>query len=136
MSVTVFGLFNCYFGGVRILATLFTFLMLGPLPGQLQAWITVTAVSGLALGILLLMTGIGLIRMKRWARRGSVICACFVIPWSILWVILGFRAPIYDGMVTCLTDCCNLFSLIVIGPYSILLLIFMNTRKVREAFNK
>lgn len=150
-SVTVFGILNCVFGGLALVCTpcsLFGIVMSDKLaPGRTmemtpayKSFLLVSSILGIGFAAWLLALGIGLLTMKTWARRGSVIYSCIAIVWAIGGVALniialtlhwitvpqeglpGFVGGICGGM------CGGLI-------YPILLLIFMQTEKVKRAFS-
>jgi hypothetical protein len=150
-SVTVFGILNCVFGGLALLCTPFSILGLfvgDILPtGQPQmemapaykGVLLVSSILGIGFAAWLLALGIGLLKMKRWARRGSVIYSCIAIAWAIAGVALNIIAmtmqwitipeqglPGFIGGI-CGGLCGGLI-------YPILLLIFMQSAKVKRAF--
>jgi hypothetical protein len=149
-SVTVFGVLNCVFGGLGIVCTPFSLLglFIGDILPMGQATMEMTpmykailvgsCVFGIAFSAWLLTLGIGLLKFKRWARRGSVVYAVIAITWSIAgfalnmvalkmgWIIIpegglpGYIGGMCGGMVSVI--------------YPILLLIFMSSARVKNAF--
>jgi hypothetical protein len=93
---------------------------------------------GIGLSIWLIVLGIGLLRMKRWSRRGSVMYAriqivLMVIALGSLFISLAIR------WASLPKDGWGFFNinngLALIGwIYIVLLLIFMQTAKVKQAF--
>ena len=95
-------------------------------------------IGSLALIIWLIVLGIGLLKMKRWARRGSVIygriqivfiaivLAAIIISsiqdWENAHGLLMRSMTLRNGMV------------LVQSIYMILLLVFMQSKKVKRAF--
>jgi hypothetical protein len=145
-SVTVFGILNIVFGGMGLICTPFSLLVGVPaMQETMQAtapyrmWTLAAGFIGIGFSIWLLVLGIGLVTMKKWARGGSVIYACVMIVWiiviasmniaalSLKWInvpetgLPGFIGGTVGGM------CGGLI-------YPILLLIFMQTAKVKQAF--
>jgi hypothetical protein len=154
-SVTVFGILNIVFGGMGILCTPFSMLMLfmgdifnmgQPNPieiaGGYKTFLLCSSIAGICFAGWQLSLGIGLLKFKGWARRGSIIYACIALVWGIAGLILtvlavsqGWMGPAegtspaaMGGMVGGL--CGGAIGMI----YPVLLLIFMNTAKVKEAF--
>jgi hypothetical protein len=153
-GVTVFGVLNIVFGGMGILCTPFS--ILGIFVGDLipmgessieiaagyKIYLMVSSVVGIGFSAWLLVLGIGLLKFKRWARRGSVIYSVIAIVWGIAGIGLGVLAlslgwmaapqgqlpAMAGGMVGGM--CGGIISLI----YPVLLLIFMQTAKVKQAF--
>lgn len=145
-SVKVFGILNIVFGGLGLICTPLGLLVgVAAMQKTMEAtaaykmWTLASGFIGIGFAIWLLVVGIGLVMMKRWARRGSVAYACVIIFWNIIgagvniaalslkWINLpeaglpGFIGGMVGGM------CGGLI-------YPILLLIFMQTGKVRKAF--
>jgi hypothetical protein len=145
-SVTVFGVLNIVFGGMGLLCSpisIFGLVMTGEnmkMMAGYKMFLLLMNLVGFGFSIWLIVLGIGLLVMKRWARRGSVIYACLGILLSVIemgvnvlalalgWVVMsegelpGFVGGICGGM------CGGLI-------YPILLLIFMQTAKVKQAFS-
>ena len=141
MAVTVFGVLNiavgCYFMVRMVLSC-----------SKIIAWvvkepekITESEILGLLLFVIgfglviwLIVLGIGLLTMKRWARRGSVLYAWIqvifiVITLGAMIISLVFGQPAYPSI-----DINNGLALIH-WIYMVLLLIFMQTAKVKQAFS-
>jgi hypothetical protein len=148
-SITVFGVLNCVFGGLALVCTpcsLFGIVLSDKLaPGRTMEMTTgyksvlvVSSILGIAFAAWLLALGIGLLTMKTWARRGSVIYSCIAIAWSIASVALNIIAmsmqwiTIPEGGLPGFIGgmCGGMVSVI----YPILLLIFMQSAKVKQAF--
>jgi len=153
-SVTVFGVLNCVFGGIGLVCTPFSMIgILMPMPGQsmefapaYKIFLLISSVVGICFSGWLLALGIGLLKFKGWARRGSVIYACVAIVWGIFGIILsiaaislgwmgapeGMAEPQKAGMIGGMVGgiCGGALGLI----YPVLLLIFMRTAKVKDAF--
>jgi hypothetical protein len=154
-SVTVFGILNCVFGGLAIICTPFSILGLFisdllpvtqqnrfEIEGGYKVFLVISSIAGICFAAWLLALGIGLLKLKSWARRGSVIYACIAIVWSIASIILsvlatylGWVAPpeggepaVIGGMIGGI--CGGIVGMI----YPLLLLIFMKTNKVKQAF--
>ena len=92
---------------------------------------------GIGLSIWLLVLGIGLLTMKRWARRGSCMYARIQIVLMVLgisYIAMSIKwSSVPEEMwgryiFTILTMLANL-------TYPILLLIFMQSAKVKQAFS-
>jgi hypothetical protein len=141
MSVTVFGVLNIVFGCIGLLCipiALFVLAAAGEKMGVSLPFKTWFRVIGIGFSIWLLILGIGLLKMSRWARRGSVIYAWVRIIWMLIvvgsnfvalsgWMaVSGGTKPGFLGAV-----CGGILGLI----YPILLLIFMQTNKVKQAFH-
>jgi hypothetical protein len=145
-SVTVFGLLNIVFGGLGLICTSSLIIGLPFFADKLsQTEITVvdkiSFIVGIGLSIWELTLGIGLLKLKRWARRGTVIYASC----DIIWVLLGIGMSIFylstgrmnlsdnnmPGYNIYIGQSCGMIIPLI---YPILLLIFMQTNKVKEVF--
>ncbi len=143
-AVTVFGILNCVFGGIGMMCAPASFLLIPLMEKQMQVtsgdkmWMLVSGVTGFIFSAWLLTMGIGLLMFKGWARMGSIVYACCYIPWILLAAIVNFigmsqqlankpgaAMPGYVGGA-----CGGILGLI----YPVLLLIFMQTEKVKQAF--
>jgi hypothetical protein len=146
-SVTVFGVLNCVFGGLGLLCTPFTAVIglasmyktMG-VTAAYTAWNIFAACVGFGLSIWLLTLGIGLLMMKRWARRGSVVYSIANIIWAfvvvginIVALSLGWVTMPESQMAGFIGGTCG--GLCGGMIYPVLLLIFMQTTKVKQAFS-
>ena len=101
VSVTVFGILNIVFGSLALLGTPFSLLTLSRRSGVMnptplaRAWLIVGQGIGLLGAVVLLSTGIGLLRMRSWARKWAVGYGCFAIAWGI--VAIGVNAALMAG---------------------------------------
>lgn len=145
-SVTVFGVLNIVFGFyflVRIVHSWYR-ITAGVFknPEKIITWsgipFLLLGVVGVGLAIWLIVLGAGLLKMKRWARRGSVIYAWIqvvfmVITLSSMFISLAidWLKPPRSGFIA--LDINNALALIH-WIYMVLLLIFMKAAKVKQAF--
>jgi hypothetical protein len=151
-SVMVFGILNIVFGALGLICTPFSILMIlfaGRFAAMNQAPVMeyapvykmillVSSVVGIGFSAWLLALGIGLVKMKGWGRRGSVIYSIIVIVWGIVGVALNILALHFGwmtvpegGLPGYIGGMCGG----VVGMvYPVLLLIFMSTSKVKRAF--
>ena len=143
----VFGVLNCVFGGLGILCTPFSILGifmgdLVPMNGnQMQivagykAFLLVTSILGIVIAAWLLSLGIGLLKFKSWARYGSIIYAWVMIAWGILGIGINMLA-LSRGWITLPQEAMPSYLIggMVGFIYPVLLLIFMQTEKVKRAF--
>ena len=158
-TVTVFGILNIAFsilGVFGMVATLALFsadaMSNNPVVAILRdnpayaAWLKVTIPLGILSCVLVLAAGIGLLRLKEWARKLSIGYAIYAILFGILGIVINFvfltrpmleqasqrQGPEAAGAIGgaiggSLGGC---FGMI----YPILLLIFMTRPKVKAAF--
>jgi hypothetical protein len=123
-SVTVFGVLSCIFGGLGILFALVVFggMVINEFVEKVndvnKMKTFFVASLWLFMSVWQVTTGIGLLAFVKWARKWSIYYAFVDFAWTL--VVLGAaRGPSF-----------NLIGFI----YPALLLIFMNTEKVRQAF--
>ena len=90
-AATVFGVLNIVFGALGLCATPFSltgaFSRSGPLAALADdsLWRTYSLVSGivsLAVSVVLIVAGIGLLKTLRWARLVSIYYAVFSLVWG------------------------------------------------------
>jgi hypothetical protein len=148
MAVTVFGVLNIVFGIyglIRIIYPGYYAIMklinvrvnpeniLGP-----GALILTLLAVGIGLSVWLTSLGVGLLTMKRWARRGCILFA--EIQNFLIVIILGLYLIF---LTVCLMpppkDICVFLNTkyalaLIYWIYIVLLLIFMRSAKVKEAF--
>jgi hypothetical protein len=145
MAVWVFGLGNivigCYFlvrmsyGWSRIIADTFKNFEKVTWAGGISTLLTF--VLGAGLEIWLIVLGIGLLTMKRWARRGSVLYGWI----QVVLIVIGLGATVITlSRMTLPEGFWKTFLtigdaiMLVHWIYMVLLLIFMKTAKVKRAF--
>ena len=160
VSVTVFGILNIVFAVLAVLAMIGTIAMFSmpaasnnPVVRIMRespayaAWLKLTIPLGLLACIVLLAAGVGLLRLKSWARKVSIGYAIYAIAFGLLGIVVNFifllrpmleeagrrqgpeAAGAIGGAVGGTIGGC--FGLI----YPILLLIFMTRPKVIAAFH-
>jgi hypothetical protein len=145
-SVTVFGILNCVFGGLGLLCmpcAVFGFLWAGKasqieITPEYKIWSLFGLFVGFVFCVWELKLGIGLVTFKYWARRGTVIFA-----WSsIIWLIFGIGINIIAMRLGWVEQPQNnpaaqigiVFGYAFAFLYPALLVIFMQSEKVRRAF--
>src|SRR4030042_2443309 len=140
-SVTVFGvlnvLFGCYFL-VRIINSWY-----GIIPGIVKNPEKITLLSGIltfllvvigfGFSIWLIVLGAGLLKMKGWARRGSIIYAWIQVAFIVITLGAVFFSSIIDWqnfprVIRASINPNNALA-VIYWIYMILLLIFMRTAK-------
>lgn len=153
-SVTVFGVLSIVFGGLALLCTpinLVTANMPNPMfniPG-FRAWTIFSSILGMAAAIWQLSNGIGLLRLKPWARTGSMAYAWFaivmgVVSMTVMLVLLLPRMGAATGGSSDPAMAAGMIGGVIGGTvggiigmiYPILLLVFMRKPRVVEAFQK
>ncbi len=153
-SVTVFGVLNIIFGSLGILCTPLSMVTLFS-PGASQnpvlkimqdnpvfrIWMITAAILGVIAAIVLLAAGIGLLRLRPWARTLSIGYGVYAIVagligmvFNVIYVILpllsqpGHQAPFAAGAIGGVIGGC-------VGlAYPVLLIIFMTRPHIRLAF--
>jgi hypothetical protein len=144
-SVTVFGVLNIIFGGIGLLFSPISIVGLAMASGNAdiaagyKMFLLLMNLIGFGFSIWLLTLGIGLLRMRGWARRGSVLYGWLGVLLSIaeaavnvLALALNWIAVSEGGVVEYIVGMC--ISLVGGLIYPILLLIFMQTAGVKQAF--
>jgi hypothetical protein len=143
-AVTVFGVLNivvgCYHlvrdspGLYKIIAA--TFKNSEKITSS-GIFVLLLLIAGIGLTIWLLVLGIGLLTMKRWSRRGSVMFARIMIVFivitlgSMIIAILMEWSRWHNVLNFSINNCIAVINWI----YYVLLLIFMKTEKVKQAFS-
>jgi ABC-type glycerol-3-phosphate transport system permease component len=156
-AVQVFGILNLVFAGLGLLGGVMTYVMYFSgihLPGPRNAAIEAAQASptymsflrvsfgfGLAATLVLAIAGYGLLRMKTWARKLTIGYAIYGLIAAVAGFIMmqrylmgpmmhssdpAAKGGAMGGVVG------GLFGL----AYPVLLIIFMNKRDIREAFEK
>lgn len=90
-SVTVFGILNIVFGGLTILCSpvgIFVLMMPQPqtvvLPASIRFFSFISYGLGFLIAFVLLASGIGLLRLRKWARQVTYLYGWFTIIWAIV----------------------------------------------------
>lgn len=103
-SVTVFGILNVVFGGFGLLCSPFGMagmIMLGDIydrsPG-FKAWLLASYGVSFACAIWLLALGIGLLRLRRWARSGSIAYGWFSIAFGTVGLLVNVGMLATDSL--------------------------------------
>ena len=144
MAITLFGVFNIAIGGLCLFTSPCTILgiaMSGETYGMgvgYTLFVLLTYLLGLILYFWQMSLGAGLIMLKKWARRGTVKYAWIAVLWWVFRRVIDVFAlwagwvspaegdtPVFIGRM-----CLSSMGFI----YPVLLLIFMRTEKVKEAF--
>jgi hypothetical protein len=143
--VTVFGILNIIFGAMGVLCTPFSLLFLFVVPQGIhyappyKVWLVASSVLGIGFAIWQLVVGIGLLKLKRWARQGAIIYAGIAIGWCLIGTAINLITLATGGMhmpremlpgFLIGTVAGGVFGLV----YPILLLVFMLKSNVRAAF--
>ncbi len=97
-SVIVFGILNIIFGIMGLLGTAFTAVTLFALPANnpflanqgafMSTWLRVSIVLGCLASIVLLISGIGLLRLRPWGHKLAIGYAIYGVASTILGIIV------------------------------------------------
>ena len=151
-SVTVFGILNIVFGGMSLMCSpvgIISILIPQPnspfqLGGGMKLYTLVSYGIGMIMAVVLLTSGIGLLKLKNWARQTAFVYGWIAIGWSILGVIItglllssNLRDVSQEALPAAIGGmvggmCGGLIGLI----YPVLLIIFMRKPHVIEACRK
>jgi hypothetical protein len=161
-AITVFGILNIVFGGSGLLCSPFAIAMTMFMPSQpnnpafqlihnnvaFRMWMIVSAVVGMVAAAVLVAAGIGLLKMKPWARKVSIVYGIYTIVTCVVGMIVNWvfmfgpmlgeardkggpeAIGAIGGMVGGMMGMC--FGL----AYPILLIIFMTRPKIRAAMEQ
>jgi hypothetical protein len=145
IAVVVFGLLSFVLGCYPFISTypqLYNIIapaLMGKTAMPGMPLFLLSCLVSVGLSIWLIVLGIGLLRMKKWARRGSVIYAWVRIGlhtvtrgYPAVIILLGLANPPKDGRWSFWITYAGMTLIGLIYP--ILLLIFMRTEKVKRAF--
>ena len=157
-AVSVFAILNIVFGALGILCTplsvVFLFLpirtgspilrMMNEQP-VFRAWMIVEAALGIVAAIVLLVAGIGLLRLRPWARIVSIGYGVYAILNGLLgmvtnyiFILMPMAGEMRSGSAEALGAFAGLIGGLVGGclglVYPVLLIIFMNRPRIRAAF--
>lgn len=156
-AVKVFGILNLVFAGVGVLGGIMSYVMYftdfhlaGPRNATIEAahqsptymsFLRVSFVTGLLVTIVLAFAGIGLLRMKSWARKLTIAYGIYAIVSAIAGFIMVQRyvmGPLmHSSDPAAKAGALGGFVGAAFGlAYPVLLLIFMNKRDIREAFER
>ncbi len=145
-SITVFGVLNIIFGIIGLLYGPYIlyrhFVMVSrttEVSFEIKIWILFALCLSVGLSICSLILGIGLLKLKKWARRGSVVFALvyisliFCVMALKLWLISPSVIP-DDKVVEFIAHTTGRYINCFIYPVT--LLIFMKTKKFKQAFGR
>jgi hypothetical protein len=141
VSIKVFGVLSCVFGGLGILFGLAVFAGMAinefveKIADENKMQTVLEAALWLFMSAWQLTTGIGLLVFLKWARKWSIIYSCVDIGWTLSGLVFDIikESPNWAGPL----DAAKGTYLNIMGfTYPVLLLIFMKTAKVKQAFEK
>lgn len=145
ISVTVFGVLNIVFGGFGLLfSSLATFGLVtagdtSKMASTYKIFLLFMNVVGFGFSVWLLTLGIGLLMFREWARSGSVIYGWLGIILSVTETAVNFFAFVMNWVAVSEGERAEYIVGLCIGLvggliYPVLLLIFMQTAGVKQAF--
>ena len=145
-SVTVFGVMNIVLGCYILARLIHSWYRIIPgivkNPENMITWtgilILLLGIVGVGLAIWLIVLGAGLLKMKRWARRGSVIYGWIQVVFIVITLGSIFISSITDweNAPRILWASINIGNALAVIEwiYMVLLLVFMKTKRVKQAF--
>jgi hypothetical protein len=92
--LTTFAVLNIVFGGFGLLCTpiamvMTYFSMTNTTTPLMQTWIATSSFISIITSVMFVAFGIGLLGQKEWARKGSLVCAIFLLVWAIAEMTIG-----------------------------------------------
>ncbi len=99
-SVKVFGILNIVFGGLGLLCAPAGLIASIAIPNAMnttpvaKAWLLIGSFVGFFCSFLLLIVGIGLLNLKKWARIWTLGYAWFAIVWGIVGMVVNLALTI------------------------------------------
>jgi hypothetical protein len=142
VSVTVFGGLNIIVGCstlIRFFLMFFTIVTVyrGPFTIGELSYFLLLSITNVGLPVWLIILGIGLLKMKSWARRGSCMYARIRIIVTVIITGLAVTSLIANRSSLPMGELVfMLLGLIETFIHPLLLLIFMQTEKVKRAFGE
>jgi hypothetical protein len=145
-SVTVFAILNIVFGGLGLLCAPAALIASIAIPNAMnttpvaKAWLLIGSFVGFLCSFLLLIVGIGLLNLRRWARVWTLGYAWFAIVWGIVGMVVNLALVISGGFGNtpdAIGGAIGGFFGGIIGlAYPILLIIFMSKPNVKSACSR
>ena len=149
--ITVFGVLNIVFGGLGVLGTIVALVGLivvgvgsGLPDGLLESQSVLVAVLGFAGEVVLLASGVGLLMMRPWGRRLSIVYGICMVAVTAVHAALAIGKVqsatsmwlpyIYGGIATGVATVGMILGFGFGLAYPLLLLIVMTRKGVAEAF--
>jgi hypothetical protein len=154
MSVLIFGILNIGYGlfklGMLALSTVMSHIGQAGNPvaaamksdPTMVAWTKFSIISGVSLGLLLMVFGIGLLLCKNWARLGSMVYSLIdivlvvvgsVVVWPITQRAMEQMPNVPHGMIAGFAMIGMVIGLIFGLAYPVILLFFMTRPNVIDA---
>jgi hypothetical protein len=144
--IKVFGILNIVFGGLGLLCSPFSLIALPLASKQLGYtsfmidWMIISVVLGMAGGVIMLASGIGLLKLRAWARKLAIYYSVFACVMAIISPVLTLtnlpaagpnpeaqKAGAIIGTI---------FGLVIGLTYNLLLIFFLSKAPVKEALEE
>ncbi len=145
-SIMVFGILGVIVGALGLFCPttgIFRWAAITPnrhhyISFEQTVWVFFLFLIGIVFSIWLLVVSIGLIGYKRWARKGAVVYGIAYISWFVIaWCINGLMMLLGWIEMQKIEWPVFIFGIVLglLGMiYPVLLLIFMKSKKIKEAF--
>jgi hypothetical protein len=143
-SVTVFGILNIVFGSLGLVCLPFSLFITFGMPQMWNPsdiviiWLIITHIVSLICTIFLLTLGIGLLRLRAWARKWTLVYGWFTVAWAVIGSVVnlllitsGEFGYAEETLPSALGGTCG--GLIGGLIYPVLLIIFMQKSNVKDA---
>lgn len=145
-AVTVFGVLNIVFGSMGLLSMPCGMIVIFAMPNVMnptegvKAWLLFSSMVGFACTILLIVVGIGLLKLRAWARKWCLGYGWFAIVWGVLGTLInvglmtsgayGYSDGAMPGAIS------GVFGGLIGLVYPILLVVFMQKPHVKNACSR
>lgn len=142
-AVAVLGTLNLVFGTLGILGTMFLGGILDAVmtmtlhPSQFQVYARIDRIAGFFAAFVLILAGVGLLKMRPWGRYLSIVYAGFAILSVIANTIALFMfvpLPLLDNASLSIIGAVVLSGAAIGLLYPLLLIVLLQRRSVVEAF--
>jgi hypothetical protein len=144
-SIRVFGIINIVLGSLGLLCLPFTMIGLVLMPAAmeqfsqsplLKQWMMVSSVLSILGSILMLTSGIGLVKYKAWARKLAVYYAAFASVMNVVGSFIMFGAAQSSSIHGPEMMVSTVFGTIIRLVYNLLLIYFLTRREARQALGE
>jgi hypothetical protein len=144
ISVTVFGVLNIALGCYQLIQFYLMFFKMVPTYKGLVTieglpYLLLVSIISVGLPVWLIILGIGLLKMKTWARNGSCMYARIRIIVTVITMGLSVASLIINMSAFPMAKLLPVILVMLLGLietfiYPLLILIFMQSAKVKQAF--
>ncbi|HXS69755.1 MAG TPA: DUF4339 domain-containing protein [Candidatus Polarisedimenticolia bacterium] len=142
-TIKVFGILNIVFGGLALLCSPFSFVAIAMSSKQMgyssfmMNWIIFSVIITIIGGAILLASGVGLLKMKEWARKLAVYYAVFACIMPIISALVTFTHPVAAGpnpeFQKMAQSIGAVVGIVIAWTYNGLLIYFLTKPAVKEA---